>query len=70
MIRLSILLIFVPIALLIVWYVKKILQHSETDAILQKIKDDGHAYAVVRDLDTTQIKQQREELARIKKELQ
>jgi len=66
----SFLLIGVPLLLTVAYLVKKALQRSETYGILEKIEDDSHAYAVVRDLDVTQIKQQRAELERIKKELQ
>ena len=70
MIRLSFLLITVPLLLGIAYLVKKALQRSGTNDMLSEQNELRKQLVLVKELNVEEVKQARAELARIKKELQ
>ena len=70
MIRLSFLLITVPLLLGIAYLVKKALQRSGVNDMLSEQNELRKQLVLVKDLNVEEVKQARAELARIKKELQ
>jgi nitrogen fixation-related uncharacterized protein len=70
MIRVSFLLIAVPLILLIVWAVKKALQNSDLYGNLDEAEELKVRVKIARQLNPEEIKQQRAEIARIQKEIE
>lgn len=68
--RVAFLLIEIPLILGIIYFVLKALQNSSARAKLQEVKVEAEELKVLSELDLEEVKKQRAELARIKKELE